>query len=265
MTTKTLNRPLQGLCVLNTRPETQGKALSKHIHDAGGIAIDCPALVILPTEDQWFGSLPNLSSINQAIFTSTNAVDYSLMRLKQHHVSWPESIFTWAIGKSTAACLKQYGLRADAIAPESTSESLLGLKPLQNVNHQNILLITGENGRSLITDTLRARGANLSIAAVYRRSRPSSLTESLQQLWNQSSIDIILFTSQEAMSNVIHYTEVPEGFFQKPCLVISHRLAKEAASLGFQTIIVSKPDAIFNALCQFNQGFVYDKTHKNPK
>lgn len=256
-------RPLLGLRVLNTRPKEQAKTLSDAITAAGGISINCPALALEPTNLNWVDFLPQLNKVNYAIFTSKNAVEYCLKALKKYFMQWPETIYTFAIGHSTAKYLEQSGLNIHGIAPESTSESLLKLKAFQNAAKKTILLVTGENGRTLIAETLQTREALLYVAEVYRRI-PPKIPKSPELLWHQSSIDIILWTSQEAMQNIINLFKVPEWFFDIPCLVISSRLKNAATSLGFKTIIVSKPDGVLNTLCQFNKGFIHDKTYQNP-
>lgn len=249
---------LQGLRVLNTRPLEQGKRLSQVITQAGGVALECPALTIVPTEPTWLGSLPDLQQVKQAIFISVNAAEFAFKQFHQAKLLWPDSIQVIAVGQATASVLTKYGLQANF--PEiADSEHLLTMEILQSLKNKLILLFKGEGGRTLIAETLIARGANLVVLEVYRRLQPSLNTQELCSLWQNDAVDIILFTSQQAMQNIFAmFGEVARSWLcTKPCLVISERLAKEAAQLGMQTILVSAPDRIIATLNQFNQGLIH--------
>ncbi|OCH98181.1 hypothetical protein A8135_11460 [Legionella jamestowniensis] len=248
---------LQGLSVLNTRPLTQGKALSDAIIQAGGTAIECPALAIEAVQF----SLPALHQANFAIFISANAVNYLLTELDKHNIQWPETLKVIAVGHATAAMLKQHDIRVDFIPQESTSESLLKLDCLQDVHDAFILLFKGGEGRPDIANTLVSRGANLTTVDVYKRVIPEYNQQYLDSLWQENAVDIILFTSQQAMQNIFTMfgNEAHSWLCHTPCLVISERLAKAAASLGIQQIIISKPETVLQSLHQFNQGLVHGK------
>jgi uroporphyrinogen-III synthase len=244
---------LNGLRVLNTRPLEQGKNLSQMINAAGGVALECPAISIEPTSKDWLRSLPPLDSVEKAIFVSTNAVKYCFTALTQN---WPQTIQVIAVGQATADALRNYNIHVTLRPDIADSEHLLELQALQQVNNETILLFKGEKGRPLIEETLSSRGANLLIFQVYKQLLPQANSELFHSLWHNQAVDIILFTSQQAMHNIfLLFGEGAKDWLRSlPCIVISERLAKEAALLGMQTIIVSTPEALLDALYKFNQG-----------
>ncbi|WP_238583819.1 uroporphyrinogen-III synthase [Legionella brunensis] len=246
---------MQGLRVLNTRPLEQGKLLSSSIVAAGGIAIECPALAI---EALKF-SLPNLHHATQAIFISANAVNYLFDKLKQQHILWPSAIKTIALGQGTAAALRKQNVLIDCLPDEATSESLLTLSTLQDIKGKTVLLFKGEGGRTTISETLIARGANLNIIEVYKRIMPNFKQQYLDSLWRENAVDIILFTSQQAMQNIFTMFGKAAHVWlcNTPCLVISERLAEAAALLGIRQIMVSNPETILQTLHQFNEGLAH--------
>lgn len=250
---------LKGLHVLNTRPLNQARALSQEIEDAGGISIECPALEIRPKAKTWFAKLPDLTKVNKAIFISANAVNYFFTILKQEKYQWPSTIKLIAVGEATAAALQKQGVRADFIPTRADSETLLNLPTLQKPKDELILLIKGEQGRNLIAETLKARGAQLHSCEVYKRILPKTDPQQLDSLWQNETVDIILFTSQQAMHNlfILFGKKARAWLCSTPCLVISKRLAEEAALLGIQTIIVAEPKMILIRLHQFNQGLIH--------
>ena len=252
---------LAGLRILNTRPLEQSLLLSQAICDAGGRSIDLPTLAIEPTANDWFNSLPNLASIKHSIFISTNAVNFFFKPLEQRNVAWPISIQNTVVGKATAATLAKWKVRIDNIPTIGDSEHLLQLDALQKVKNQTILLVKGEGGRMDITDTLLSRGANLSSLTVYRRVLPNISPQLPQSLWHDDAVDIILFTSQQAIHNIFTMfgKDAHSWICNKPCLVISERLKETAYQFGIRTIIVSSYDTILNTLEHYNQGLTDDQ------
>ena len=256
---------LNGLRVLNTRPEAQGQALNQAIKDAGGEAISCPALTILPTPSaSWLPALPPLLTIQYAIFTSVNAVHCfcdGLELISKLATNWPNPITVIAIGKTTAQALEKRNIAVQFIPTEADSEHLLALPVLQHIKNHTVLLIKGSGGRSLIPETLTARGANLISLDVYRRTIPELNHDELTRLWQNDAIDIIVFTSQEAMRNlfVLFGAQAQEWLQQKPCLVISPRLAQEAAIMGMKNSIVCQQDTLLAALHQHQGRLAYEK------
>jgi len=241
---------LHGLRVLNTRPLEQGLTLSLAIETAGGVSIVLPALAIEPTTDNWFKNLPDLNHIHQIIFISTNAVNYFYSSLALKKINWPTSIQTMAIGRACANTLIKWNIRIDGVPSIADSEHLLNLDLLQDINNKTIVLVKGEGGRENIADTLLERGAHLIPLVVYRRTLPQSGRQKAFELWQDDAVDIILFTSQQAMQNIftLFGKDARLWLCNKPCLVISERLAYAASMLGMQTIIVSQHDAILSRL-----------------
>jgi uroporphyrinogen-III synthase len=248
-----LQPSLQGLRILNTRPLEQSRTWSHEIRALGGIAIDLPTLAIEPITS-WFMHLPPLQLVKQVIFISANAVHHFFSALKQGAIAWPTNIQITAIGKATAAALLTYDVTAQHIPRIADSEHLLMLDSLQHVGQQTILLIKGEDGRTLINDKLKERGARLIPLSVYRGVLPPTSEEFLNSLWHDDAVDIILFTSQQVMSNLftLFGKEAKEWLCGKPCLVISERLATEAARLGMQHITVSGYDKVLETLQRMN-------------
>nr|HAT8714452.1 uroporphyrinogen-III synthase [Legionella jordanis] len=251
--TKTLNN----LRILNTRPKAQAKDLKKAIEAEGGVALDCPALAIQELSFQ----TPDLNSLEIAIFVSSNAVHYFFKSLRSQNIPWPSSIAIVAVGHATANALLHYNLRSSNIPKGCNSESLLAIELLQQVKEKKILLVKGEGGRTLIAETLVNRRAELISLDVYKRVMPGYDSQYLQTLWQDKAVDIILFTSEQAMYNIFQMfgPSAHSWLCNTPCIVLSQRLAKAASSLGMQRIIISKPEAILETLHQFNQGLIHGK------
>ncbi|KTD23061.1 uroporphyrinogen-III synthase [Legionella londiniensis] len=250
---KTCNlKPLQDLRILNTRPAGQNRSLQDAIVAAGGQSIALPTISIEPLAG-WAVQLPDLSLIDKAIFTSSNAVNIFFSTLSRMRMHWPETISVIAIGQSSAASLRKMGIHVDAVPAVSDSEHLLQLPIMRETNQKSVLLVKGENGRTLIADSLNQRGTHLIVLDVYRRSMPSFPQSYLNSLWNEDRFDIILVLSEQSLRNLFSLfgLEARAWLCTKPCLVISERLAKIAQTFGMGKIIMSRHDRILNDLIAF--------------
>jgi uroporphyrinogen-III synthase len=247
---------LNGLRVLNTRPRDEAQDLNDRILAVNGIALSCPAFDIAPTHPQWISNLPDLNDVSHAIFISANAVKYSITFLNQEKITWPNAIEVIAIGKSTAQVLAQNAIHVNHMPKIADSEHLVQLKTLQVLQDKTILLFKGEGGRPLISDCLQERGAKLIELAVYQRLLPDFNQKQLNVWWQNDEVDIILFTSFEAMQNIFTLFGEPATTWlkHKPCIVISQRLAQAASQLGMQKIILSSFDTLIDTMYQFTKG-----------
>ena len=246
---------LGGLRILNTRPTDQNEALSHAIKAARGISIELPAIGIEPTSTEWLNPLAQLTSISQAIFISRNAVHYFFEAINQHGIIWPPTIQTIAIGLATASALQQFNIHVNHVPTEADSEHLLKLPSLQQINQQHILLIKGKGGRMTINDTLMSRGATVITLDVYQRVFPHALSKQAQSLWQDDAVDIILFTSQQSIYNVFSLfgEKARQWLCNKPCIVLSERLAKIAMDMGMQTMMVSRYDRLMKTLADYQK------------
>ena len=252
---------LCGLRVLNTRPADQAGLLNQAICDVGGLPISLPALCIKANKDDWLSKILPLEESNQAIFISSNAAIHCFNVLQKRNITWPTTIRVSAIGNATAATLRAYGIHVHHVPNIADSEHLVQMDAFKNIQRQTILLFKGDNGRTVIAETLLAKGANVIAVPVYRSEKPTIKLEHINSLWKDDAVDIIVFTSLQAMNNLITlFTgERLAWLCSKPCIVISERLAKEASLLGIKTVIISCYDDVVNTLIRIKKGFTHDR------
>lgn len=226
---------LRGYTVLVTRPEHQAGSLSHLIEAAGGAALRLPALAILDNSHDTLVQqrVAHIGDYQIAIFISPNAVNFGLDAIeRQGHL--PASLTLATVGRGSALALEHRLGRPPDLVPQGSydSEALLQLAPLQQVAGQAILIFRGVGGRELLAETLRARGARVDYAEVYRRAVPPPPANSD---WLDKA-DIITFTSSEAMQNLVAMTPAAlhAKLFDKPLVVVSQRCAEQARKLGFR-------------------------------
>lgn len=254
-----MKRTLQGLRILNTRPKDQAQLLSREISALNGTVIECPTIEIQPVNNNWIHSLPNLMNVHHAIFVSANAVHYCFHELKENNIPWPTQINVIAIGQGSANALNERGIRVHEIPEISDSEHLLDLNSLKLINKKIVLLFKGEGGRTLIEENLHKKGANVLIQWVYKRKLPTISPELITSIWRDDLVDIILFTSEQSLHNLFMMfgKEAQDWLINKPCLVLSERLAKSASLMGIKKIIISHPDQLMDTLFNYYQGLFH--------
>ena len=246
---------LNGLGVLVTRPEHQAEALCQRIERHGGIAIRCPTLVIREPRD-WAPALAlfdRLAEYDLAIFTSANAVDRAMPRIRERG-GFPPWLEIAAIGKATAQALQRQGMTPD-LQPEAgfTSEALLALPRLRQVAGQTVIIVRGEGGRELLTETLTERGARVVHAEVYRRERPIMDAAVLLERWARGEIGAVAITSAESLLNLFDMLGIDgqDYLCETPLIVVSARIQQTAADLGCSRLQLARDasdDAILAAL-----------------
>ncbi|KTC91957.1 uroporphyrinogen-III synthase [Legionella cincinnatiensis] len=248
-----MKRSLKGLRILNTRPREQAHKLTQSILASGGIALELPALEIQASNSDWIYLLPNLNTVDHALFISANAVHYCFTQFNQLHINWPTSIQVIAIGQGTATALQKYNIQVSAIPEFPDSEHLLSLETLQHLEKQNVLLFKGKEGRPLIEEQLIQKGANLVILKVYQRVMPKLSPLFVQSIWRDDLVDIILLTSEQSLINLFKLfgKEAHHWLKNKTWLVISERLAQIASSLGIHKINISHPNQVLNTLLDY--------------
>jgi uroporphyrinogen-III synthase len=228
-----VTQPLDGATLLVTRPAAQAARFTALAEAAGARCIALPTLVIEPV------TLPSQAAAairgqawDWALWTSTNAVEFGLaalpgLRANRHA----------AVGRATAGALQAHGL-AVALRPEqANSEGLLAMPALQAVAGRQVLLVKGEGGRDLLHDTLVARGAQVTSAAVYRRvpARPSPVE--LQAVRDAlPSRPLVVVTSGEVLASLVAIARAAQldRFEELPLVVPGRRVYDAAGGLGWR-------------------------------
>ena len=234
--------PLRGAGVLVTRPRAQAAELVAAIQENGGNAIEFPVIEIAPrAESEIAREAAALGEADIAVFVSRNAVAHGLS-----HVA---TKLTATTGPSTAAAIEAAGRVVD-IAPHSgyDSESLLASSALQDVAGKRIVIVRGGDGRELLADTLRERGATVNYLSVYERIRPDidqKLLAEVETHWRDGELHAITVMSTESLANLIALLPniSAQQFENMPLVTPAARVIKEALNRfpASQPVLASGP------------------------
>jgi len=207
--------------VLITRSPHQASPLADQLRALGADPILIPTIELAdPTTfaplDQ---ALTHLDHFHWLLFTSANAVEAFHKRLQHLEPSATSySLFLTscriaAIGSATARALEAAGLRADLLPPQAVAESLAeallphALQPDGTPTH--FLLLRAEIAREHLPDTLRAAGADVTIAPVYRTLVPADSITAICNLFSTPNNwpAAITFTSSSTATNLLALLE----------------------------------------------------------
>jgi len=218
---------LAGVGVLVTRPKHQATELVAAIEANGGSAIQLPVLEIVPrNQDAVIKDADTLRDPDIAIFVSSNAARYGLHYADAARIA--------VVGPATAAAVEAAGRNVDIRSIAGfDSEHLLAAPELLDVAEKVVRIIRGVDGRELLADTLRERGARVEYLAVYERlvpQYPQSEVDALVQQWRSGAINIVTIMSVESLRNFISI--LPEGceaeLENTPLVTPATRVIKEA-------------------------------------
>ncbi len=231
------NAPLNKLRIMVTRPRHQADTFCRMIEAAGGRPIRVPVIEINdPLHIERLDRLiDRLSDFDIAVFVSANAAIRGLARVHARGARLLHLKLA-AIGRKTAAVLKEQGYPVDICPPrEFTSEALLAMAPMQTIRGKRIVIFRGEGGREYLAKILAARGAKVAYAEVYRREIPRAKARRLEQYIDQRTVDLITVTSVEGLNNLNALCgRVQREILQKiPMVVGGVRMLETARALGF--------------------------------
>ncbi|NIG62880.1 MAG: uroporphyrinogen-III synthase [Serratia symbiotica] len=233
------------MTILVTRPTPSGVCLVNRLRALGQVAYHAPLIDFIPGCD-----LPKLPqhllqlNIGDLVFVlSQHSVNYADSVINRAGLTWPTHLAYYAIGRASGLALYRIS-SLPVIYPygREISETLLMLPALEKLDGKQALILRGNNGRRLLGDTLRERGAAVSYYECYQRNPVYYDGNEQSAYWQRAGVDTIVVTSGEMLQQL--YTLVPDYYrslwLLRCCLVVvSERLATLAQDLGWSTIRVA--------------------------
>ncbi len=253
---KTRALPLAGIGVLVTRPQGQARRFMARIAELGGQPWWLPGLEIVPPTDAqgFIQVVSDLGRFDWLLFISPTAVEQAWPAIAEHG-GLPSQARVAAVGRGTGRELARRGVQ-EVIMPadQADSESLLALPQLQAMAGRKVAIFRGEGGRTLLADTLRARGAEVAHAVCYRRVLPKADIRPVLQAWAAGRIHALTAFSRDSLDGL--FAQLPEKQRALPAgtpLFVPHpRIAEHARALGLSQIIVTPAgeDGVLQALTE---------------
>lgn len=199
-------RPLFSKKILVTRTREQASQLVAELEEHGASCYECATIDIQPVDSYAIldAELERLEEYHWILFSSLNGITYFFKRLfakgmDARNLRGPQIA---AVGKSTAVLLANYGIKADLIPNEYTSEGLAESLLDLGVEGRNILIPRAEKGREILPETLRGAGAQVTIAPVYQNVLPENRKDDLRREL-AAGVDVLTFTSSSTVRNFL--------------------------------------------------------------
>ena len=229
--------------VLVTRSRQQASALAAELETLGLEPILIPTIALAPPASYAAldAALARLPTFDWLLFTSANAAEAFAQRMAHLNPTPPPNRRPIlprprprallgakaantaqsetappnptqpriaAIGPATARALTAAGLKPDLVPPQAVAESLAEAL-LPHAPGARMLLIRAETARDTLPDTLRAAGAELTVAPAYRNLIPPDSLPLLQTLFANPAAwpDAITFTSSSTAPNLLALLE----------------------------------------------------------
>ena len=220
--------------VLVTRTESAGNALAEKVSDLGMNAVHCAPFALEPPEDaaEVASQLKALLPADLVIITSQEGVRRSAELVGAK--SFSRSLVV-VPGEGTSRLARELGFE-NVIYPSrhGTSEAMLALPELREVDGLSVLILAAEGGRGHMGRVLEDRGALVDRIHVYRRIR-QSMPEGLVDAVRDAVRIYTLGASWEAVAGLCEAVdkEVLELIQDGALIAPSRRVAERAATVGF--------------------------------
>jgi uroporphyrinogen III methyltransferase / synthase len=230
-------RPLHGRTVAVTRARAQASALAAHLRELGADVVEAPAIRIEPLD----ASVPDLSAYDLLCVTSPNGASELLRRVRDARALAGPLVA--AIGPGTARALREGGIEPDVVPARAVAEGLV--EALSDVPVRRALIARAEEGRDVLPDALRARGAEVDVLALYR-----TVSEPLDDGAREAALgaDYATFTSASSA----RFFHAAAGTLSGPRLVsIGPATSAALRELGFEPDVEAgdhTPDGLVAAL-----------------
>jgi uroporphyrinogen III methyltransferase / synthase len=183
-----LGGPLRGRTIAVTRAREQASGLGARLQALGARVVLAPAIRTEPLAAQ----LPDLQRFDLLCVTSPTGVARLLDLVRDARALAGPRIA--AIGPGTAAALRAGGIEPDIVPARSNAEGLV--EALAGVEVRRALIARAQEGRAVLPDALRERGAEVELLALYR-----TIAEPLSEDERAAAVaaDLVVFASSSAV------------------------------------------------------------------
>ena len=151
-----------------------------------------------------------------------------------------KQIVAAAIGTATAAKLREYGIRADVVPEEFRAEGVVAALKGKLPPHARVLLPRAEQAREVLPDGLRALGATVDVAPVYRTEAAAADGEALAAELAAGAYDYVTFTSSSTVRNLVSILGGSAPLAHTRAACIGPVTAETARELGIEPALVAE-------------------------
>ncbi len=218
--------PLENRRIIVTRPEEQAGEIAGEVRRLGGIPVTLPMIRILPVEDtsELDRSLQHLQSIDGVVFTSINAVRYTMQRaavLGIGGTAW-DGKEVCVVGSKTADVAREYGLKVDVVPGSYSGAELAASLSSRPLRGKRIFFPRGNLGRDDALRAASAAGAEVLPVVVYRTAGPEeSVGRHMRQELLEHATSLVIFASPSAARHCVQLFSEEEQSLVRDRIVVA--------------------------------------------
>jgi uroporphyrinogen III methyltransferase/synthase len=195
-------RPLQGRRVVVTRARAQSSSLSAALRALGAETVELPSIRIVPRieTDEVREAIAAIGVYELICLTSANGADllFEALARARHDARALAGARVAAVGPGTARALAGHGVLADVVPERSVAEGLVEALADVEVEGRRVLVARPAAARDVLPDTLRERGAEVDVVALYETVREDPPPAALEAV---RAADYVTFTSASSVRN----------------------------------------------------------------
>lgn len=239
-----------------TRARAQAAEFAAHLRAAGARVVLAPAIAFARPRSRapHERALRGLARYDLVLFTSANGVAFFLdrrpssrgtggtMGTRRKAVRALRDLRVVAIGPATARALRRRGVRVDATPQEFHAEGLVALLGRERVQGARILLPRAVEGREVLTQNLKQRGARLDVIPVYRTVPDQTGLDALRRALRSGRLDLVTFASGATVEQAIRGLSPGDRhlLMNVPAAVIGPITAAAARRRGFRVLLAPR-------------------------
>jgi uroporphyrinogen III methyltransferase/synthase len=177
-------RPLHGVSIAVTRARSQASPIAARLRRLGAAVVEAPAIRTVSLE----ASIPDLRTYDHVVVSSPNGARELLARIRDAREL--AGVTVAAMGPGTARALRELGVAADVVPERSVAEGMV--EALAERDVRRALLVRGREGRDVLPDALRERGAEVDLLLLYETVAEPLAEDALAAA---TGADYVTFTS----------------------------------------------------------------------
>lgn len=209
-----MNNGLKNKVIVITRSEEQAEDSIKKFESLGAIVIPFPTIKIRPIKVfNMFDNYANqLDKFDYVIFTSENAVKYSVDRLREIQIDLPTSLSVVCVGKKTASVCEELDIKVDIVPNDFSAKGLLNHFKEIDITNNKIFIPTSAIAPDELKVGLIELGAEVVKTPIYDVGLPeeNEINGSKELLQNHKP-DLFIFTSPSTYNNFLKILQIEDA------------------------------------------------------
>ncbi len=257
-----MDRRLEGIRVLVTRPRERSEELCFLLEDEGAEVLHVPLLELRPPEDPrpLMAAAESIQRYKWVVLASPAAVESLMEALREAGtMRWLSGVRIAVVGPRTARTVEGYGLKVAVEPPEGTGVALYEVMRSALEPEDEVLLPAAEEGRRELEDALREHGMRVTRVTAYR-SVSAPLPPEALALLDSSPPHVALFASPRTAETFLEAAG-RERLGAARLVAIGPTTAAALARLGLSVAAVAAhptPEALVEATIQATRAGVED-------